>query len=99
MTSDITLKNIDGLELLRSLKARSVDLVFCSPPYNIGSGGPRQDGRRKDGAYDPKSYGGITGYDDNMPEAEYQKSQVKMLSAMARVLKAAGADCGTEPAR
>ena len=54
----------------------SADLILTSPPYNIGSpGGPRRDGKRKYGLFDPKSFGGITGYDDNMPEEMYQKFQ------------------------
>lgn len=57
----------------------SVDLIFTSPPYNIGSKSPRIDGRRKQGGYDPKSYGGITGYADSLPENTYQDQQVAFL--------------------
>lgn len=64
----------------------TVDLIFTSPPYNIGSKCPRIDGRRKDGGYDPKSYGGITGYQDNLPEGDYQDSQVEFLRWCARAL-------------
>jgi DNA modification methylase len=56
-----------------------VDLIFTSPPYNIGSKSPRIDGRRKQGGYDPKSYGGITGYADSLPEDTYQDQQVAFL--------------------
>ncbi len=55
------------------------DLIFTSPPYNIGSKQSRCDGRRKIGLYDPKSYGAITDYPDAMPEADYQDSQAQFL--------------------
>ncbi|GAG49666.1 unnamed protein product, partial [marine sediment metagenome] len=51
------------------------DLIFTSPPYNIGSKQSRKDGRRKYGEYDPKSYGAITDYPDSLPENEYQDQQ------------------------
>lgn len=55
------------------------DLIFTSPPYNIGSGGKRQDGQRKHGKFDAKSYGGITGYADALPENAYQREQENFL--------------------
>jgi len=64
-----------------------VDLIFTSPPYNIGSKSPRIDGQRKHGKFDPKSYGGITGYSDNLPEDAYQASQVRFLQWCERMLK------------
>lgn len=64
-----------------------IDLIFTSPPYNIGSKSPRIDGRRKDGGYDPKSYGGITGYADSLPEDEYQAQQIEFLYWAAKALK------------
>ena len=63
-----------------------VDLIFTSPPYNIGSRCPRKDGRRKHGEYDPKSYGGITGYADSLPENEYQDKQIEFLTWCASVM-------------
>lgn len=53
----------------------SADLVFESPPYNIGSRSPRIDGNRRHGKFDPKSYGAVTGYPDSLPEDVYQASQ------------------------
>lgn len=55
------------------------DLVFTSPPYNIGSACPAKTGRRKFGLYDKKSYRSIREYADNMPEDLYQESQVAFL--------------------
>lgn len=62
-------------DVLSDVKA---DLIFTSPPYNIGTGGPRRDGMRKNG-YDVKSYAGITQYEDSLPEDVYQEQQVSFL--------------------
>jgi hypothetical protein len=70
------LRHGDYAEQLNDVSAK---LICTSPPYNIGSKQSRKDGRRKFGEYDPKSYGGITGYDDNLPWPEYQESQRKFL--------------------
>jgi len=50
-------------------------LIFTSPPYNIGSKQPRTDGFRKHGHYDPKSYGAIRDYPDDLSEDVYQRQQ------------------------
>lgn len=84
MTSEIRLGSYQ--DTLRD-QVGTIDLIFTSPPYNIGSKAPRQDGRRRDGGYDPKSYGGITGYADSLPEDEYQDQQVAFLEWAARALK------------
>jgi len=63
----------------KKLNNVEAQLIFTSPPYNIGSKQPRQDGKRKLGKFDPKSYGGITGYPDSLPEDEYQASQREFL--------------------
>ena len=67
-----------------------VDLIVTSPPYNLGSGGAKRYGDRKNGVYDAKSYGGITGYPDTMPEAEYQASQRVFLEWCAAHIKPNG---------
>ena len=61
------------------IKGVKADLIFTSPPYNIGSKGKRKDGQRRFGLYDAKSYGAIHDYPDNLPEEEYQKQQVSFL--------------------
>lgn len=66
------------------------DLIFTSPPYNIGSKARRQDGRRSAGGFDPKSYGAIRDYPDNLPEEEYQRQQVEFLNWSATRLKQDG---------
>jgi DNA modification methylase len=57
----------------------TADLIFTSPPYNIGGPQPRRDGQRRRGLFDARSFGGITGYADDMPEADYQESQAAFL--------------------
>jgi len=66
----------DYRETLRNVEA---SLIFTSPPYNIGSKSPRRDGQRKNGKYDPKSYGAVTGYPDALPEDEYQAQQAEFM--------------------
>lgn len=84
MTLDLRLGSY--AEVLKD-QSNSLDLIFTSPPYNIGSKAPRSDGRRKAGKYDAKSYGGITGYADSLPEGVYQDQQVEFLHWCARALK------------
>lgn len=86
----ISIQRTEALKMLSSLPDESLDLLFTSPPYNIGSKADRSDGRRKNGQYDPKSYGGIQGYADNLPEQEYQDGQVSLLTLAARKLKRDG---------
>ena len=76
----------DAAAFLRGLKGQ-VDLILTSPPYNIGSKAPRSDGRRASGKFDRKSYGGITGYEDALPELDYQKGQIAVMRAAASALK------------
>ncbi len=69
----------------------AANLILTSPPYNIGGNRPRQDGQRKNGRYDPKSFAGIElGYADTLPEAKYQDSQVEFLDWCAAHLKPGG---------
>jgi DNA modification methylase len=66
------------------------DLILTSPPYNIGSKGERKDGFRKNGAFDPKSFGAIRGYDDNLDEALYQEQQRDFLTQCAAIISDTG---------
>jgi site-specific DNA-methyltransferase (adenine-specific) len=74
----------------RVLDDVEADLIFTSPPYNIGSRYPRTDGQRKHGNYDPKSYGAITDYPDSLPESEYQDQQRDFFLWAADHLKRSG---------
>lgn len=80
------LHGTDANTMLRQY-AGSIDLILTSPPYNIGSRSPRKDGMRKHGQFDPKSYGGITGYIDNLDESIYQANQITTMRLMAQALK------------
>jgi DNA modification methylase len=55
----------------------TADLIVTSPPYNIGSVAPAQDGLSN--LHDPKSFGGMTDDPDSLPEDQYQESQVEFL--------------------
>lgn len=72
----IDIRHGDYRDVLRDVR---VDLIFTSPPYNIGSRAPRQDGFRAAGKYDPKSYGAIRDYPDSLPEEVYQDQQAAFL--------------------
>lgn len=83
----IELHNTPWEKLFKSLNESSIDLILTSPPYNIGSKSPRKDGFRKLGKFDPKSFGAIRGYEDNLPEDVYQKGQKNFLIACANLIK------------
>jgi site-specific DNA-methyltransferase (adenine-specific) len=57
-----------------------IDLVITSPPYNLGK--KHHTGNKSFDAYDA--------YDDNLPEAEYQSTQISVLSDLYRVVKDTG---------
>jgi DNA modification methylase len=76
------------LKTLDSVK--NVRLILTSPPYNIGSGGARVDGMRRKGQFDRKSFSGINSYADNLPEDEYQESQMDFLRWAVERLKPDG---------
>lgn len=70
----------DCLELMKQIPDGSVDLIFTSPPYNLGK-------RHHTGNKHFDSYGV---YVDDMPEDEYQQWQVAFLNECFRVLKDTG---------
>lgn len=78
----------DNKELLPILP--KPDCFLISPPYNIGSKSSKKITNRKHGGYDSKSFGGITSYSDNLPEEDYQRSQVEMLDACGEKLNKDG---------
>ncbi len=67
----------DYVETLAHVK--NIRLIITSPPYNIGSAGKREDGMRRQGKFDRKSFSGINSYQDNLPEVEYQERQQEFL--------------------
>lgn len=65
------------------------DLVFTSPPYNLGSQAPKKLGTRSVGGYDPKSYC-MQGYPDALPWAEYMEGQRRLVKWVSQHLTASG---------
>jgi DNA modification methylase len=86
----VDIRCADCREFLSGLPDNSIDLVFTSPSYNIGSRAPRNDGFRRIGSFDPKSFGGIRDYPDEQPEQDYQDWQVAVLDLLAQKLKLDG---------
>ena len=64
----------DCLEEMKKIPNKSVDIVFTSPPYNLGNGHHTGNKRHK-------------AYNDNMSEEQYQKWQIEVLVECFRVLK------------
>ena len=68
-----------------------VDLIFTSPPYNIGKKAEKSKlGKRAAGEQDSVSWAGIKGYEDSMPEAAYQAQQREFLDLCAKQIKDTG---------
>lgn len=67
----------DSFTTLKTFPDKSVDLIFTSPPYNLGKN--HHTGKVK-----------TTTYEDNMPEAEYQIWQTAILNECYRILKDSG---------
>ena len=67
----------DCLEKMRELESNSIDIIITSPPYNLGNNHHTGNKRHK-------------AYDDNLPEAEYQKWQIDVLNECFRLLKLNG---------
>lgn len=89
-TETVCLHNCDCFEFLNTL-TEPVSLFFTSPPYNIGSQSPKRClGLRKFGVFDPKSWGGIEDYPDQLPEDVYQKQQHDLLVKFHDLVEANG---------
>lgn len=94
-SSSTTLLNGDCLEEMAKLAAGSVDLIFTSPPYNLGttSGGGFA---KKTGAAAGKWSGGALAkgyqtYSDDLPHDEYVAWQRRVLTECWRLLSNTGA--------
>lgn len=70
--------NEDCLTTMKSMEDNFVDIVFTSPPYNIGKG--RKNGQRKESiAYDT--------YTDDLPKEKYFNQTGLWLNEMLRITK------------
>jgi hypothetical protein len=90
MTAEMRLGNCR--EVLADLKGK-VDLIFTSPQFNVGNQKQdRKDGFRNDryGLHDPKSFGGVRDYADDLPEDEYQDQQAASLIFMSELMRPNG---------
>src|SRR6056297_967674 len=67
----------DCLEEINKIPDNSVDIIITSPPYNLGN--KHHTGNKYHSAYN-----------DDLPEEEYQKQQIKVLNECFRVLKEDG---------
>jgi DNA modification methylase len=80
ITDKLTLTCEDNMQLMEKYKEEYFDLIITSPPYNLGkvhhTGGKRFD------AYEE--------FIDDIPEEEYQLSQLNFLNEAYRVTKEGG---------
>ena len=58
----------------KKINNSSIDIIITSPPYNLGNS--HHTGNKRHQAYN-----------DNLPEKEYQETQIKLLNECFRVLK------------
>ena len=86
----VTLYHGDCLDVMRTMPADSVDLVFTSPPYNLGEGVgafPDRGGLWNGAALKD----GYAEHDDAMPYAEYVEWQREVLRECWRLIRPNGA--------
>tara|TARA_R100001143_G_scaffold10781_2_gene12524 strand:+ start:52 stop:729 length:678 start_codon:yes stop_codon:yes gene_type:complete len=67
----------DCFNSFKKINDSSIDLIITSPPYNLGNS--HHTGNKRHQAYN-----------DNVPEKEYQETQIKLLNECFRVLKENG---------
>ncbi len=93
LNNDITLHRGDCLEVMKTLPSGSIDLVFTSPPYNLGvSTGGGLKGAKTSGKWKKAELAdGYASHDDAMPYDEYVQWQKDMLSECWRLLSDTGA--------
>ena len=70
---DFGFYNMDCMDGMKEFPDKSMDIIITSPPYNLGSN--HHTGNKKTQAYS-----------DDMPEAEYQEWQVRVLQECYRLL-------------
>lgn len=80
VTDKIEINNQDNFEFLTNQKEESICLTITSPPYNLGE--KHHTGNKVFSAYNT--------YVDNLPEQEYQETQIKTLNELFRVTKKGG---------
>lgn len=78
----------DSLEELKKLPSDSVHCVITSPPYNKGTWRQRKMGNKGDSWN--KAGIDYTGFDDALPQEEYEKQQRAVLTELVRIIKPEG---------
>lgn len=93
MTQNIQLFQGDCLEVMKNIPNGSVDMVFTSPPYNLGvsSGGGFPKGKAKGKWSGGELSNGYTSHNDAMPYEEYVQWQKNVLLECWRTLSDTGA--------
>jgi site-specific DNA-methyltransferase (adenine-specific) len=84
----IEIYNADCLDVMREMEDGSVDLVFTSPPYNLGNAKKGSFYAGKDKKGDTISY---DLYDDDMDAKDYEVWQHKIINELYRIIKSDGA--------
>lgn len=89
----VKVKQGDCLELMKTLPRGCVDMVFTSPPYNLGvSSGGGLKGATKSGKWKNAELAkGYETYSDDMPYADYVEWQKKVLTECWSLLSNTGA--------
>jgi site-specific DNA-methyltransferase (adenine-specific) len=84
---------MDALEALKQIPDASVDHIVTSPPYNL-AGLARSHGRNLPSAttcgtgwFHRVGYHNTEGFEDCVPEMEYQQQQIDILNELARIVK------------
>lgn len=88
--ADVTLYCGDNRVILPLLDEESIDVVVTSPPYNAGIERFKASGFMKEAPMAKWIDKMAAGYQDSLPEDEYQAQQVEVLDALHRVLTPSG---------
>jgi len=74
------------LDLIKEVKANSIDLIVTSPPYN------KHSNKRKTNKSDSWSKANISygDFEDNLVEQDYQNQQIELMAEMVRIIKPSG---------
>ncbi|MCC5610752.1 hypothetical protein LC612_29405, partial [Nostoc sp. CHAB 5834] len=81
----------DCIDVMRKMEPESVDLVFTSPPYNLGKSTGRKTNVGSRPALWRKDSQGYATYDDARPHSQYVAWQKRVLVECWRLLKPDGA--------
>ena len=90
----ITIYHGDCLDVMRQMDSGSIDLIFTSPPYNLGisSGGGIPRSRHANSKWSGAALGhGYDDHDDAMPYSQYVAWQKLVLRECWRLLSDTGA--------